>query len=97
MTLRTHTVEKKNPKNNQEWSWEETPELLEAIKQLEISSNNVEALKYVPKRMHNGNKNHAQLKKDKQIFGSLFEFKFEGQESSKEDHQEGKEASRMVH
>ena len=65
MTLRTHTVEKKNPKNNQEWSCEETPELLEAIKQLEISSNNVEALKYVPKRMHNGNKNHAQLKKDK--------------------------------
>ena len=65
MTTRTHTVEKKNPKNNQEWSWEETPEVLEAIKQLEISSNNVEALKYIPKRIHNGNKNHAQLKKDK--------------------------------
>ena len=34
MTLRTHTVEKKNPKNNQVWEWEETPEVVEALKQL---------------------------------------------------------------
>ena len=27
MTLRTHTVEKKNPKNNQVWEWDEGPEL----------------------------------------------------------------------
>ena len=31
MTTRTHTIEKKNPKHSQEWSWEETPELAEYI------------------------------------------------------------------
>ena len=41
MTLRTHTVEKKNPKNNQLWEWEETPELLAAIEQLHKSSQAV--------------------------------------------------------
>ena len=41
MTLRTHTVEKKNPKNNQLWEWEETPELLAAIEQLNKSSQAV--------------------------------------------------------
>ena len=46
MTLRTHTVEKKNPKNNQEWSWEETPEVLEAIEQLRISSEVVKSLEF---------------------------------------------------
>ena len=43
MTIRTHTVEKKNPKNNQEWSWEETPEVLAAIEQLDKSSKIVES------------------------------------------------------
>ena len=38
MTLRTHTVEKKNPKNNQVWEWEETPELLVALEQLSKST-----------------------------------------------------------
>ena len=37
MTLRTHTVEKKNPKNNQVWEWEETPEVVEALKKLKRS------------------------------------------------------------
>ena len=46
MTLRTHTVEKKNPKNNQEWSWEETPEVLEAIEQLRKSCEAVEAAQF---------------------------------------------------
>ena len=46
MTLRTHTVEKKNPKNNQEWSWEETPEVLEAIEQLRKSREAVEAAQF---------------------------------------------------
>ena len=44
MTTRTHTVEKKNPKNNQEWSWEETPEVLAALEQLRKSSEVVESL-----------------------------------------------------
>ena len=46
MTLRTHTVEKKNPKNNQEWSWEETPEVLAALEQLRKSSEVVESLQF---------------------------------------------------
>ena len=46
MTLRTHTVEKKNPKNNQEWSWEETPEVLAAIEQLRKSSEAVKAAQF---------------------------------------------------
>ena len=45
MTLRTHTVEKKSPKNNQEWSWEETPEVLESLEQLSKSSAIVEEKK----------------------------------------------------
>ena len=45
MTTRTHTVVKKNPKNNQEWSWEETPEVLAAIEQLHKSSEAVKAIK----------------------------------------------------
>ena len=32
MTKRTHTIEKKNPQHNQEWSWEETSELRDFIK-----------------------------------------------------------------
>ena len=44
MTIKTHTVEKKNPKHSQEWSWDETPEVVEAIKQLQKSSEAVKAL-----------------------------------------------------
>ena len=46
MTIKTHTIEKKNPKHSQEWSWDETPEVVEAIKQLHKSS---EALKVLSK------------------------------------------------
>ena len=38
MVLRTYTVEQKNPKNNQIWEWEETPELLAALEQLSKST-----------------------------------------------------------
>ena len=38
MTIKTHTIEKKNPQHNQIWEWEETPEVLEALKQLDKSS-----------------------------------------------------------
>ena len=31
MTTRTHKIEKKNEQHNQEWSWDETPEVLAAI------------------------------------------------------------------
>ena len=61
MTLRTHTVEKKNPKNNQLWEWEETPELLAAIEQLHKSSQAVKDVGKV-KKLHVGNVNYAPLK-----------------------------------
>ena len=61
MTLRTHTVEKKNPKNNQLWEWEETPELLAAIEQLHKSSQAVKDIGKV-KKLHIGNANYAPLK-----------------------------------
>jgi len=38
MTIRTHNLKKKNPKHSQEWSWEETPEVLKALEALHESS-----------------------------------------------------------
>ena len=38
MTIRTHTIEKKNEQHNQEWSWDETPEVVESLKKLHDSS-----------------------------------------------------------
>ena len=64
MTLKTHTVEKKNPKNNQLWEWEETPELLAAIEQLQKSSQAVKDIGKV-KKLHVGNANYAPLKSRK--------------------------------
>ena len=61
MTLKTHTVEKKNPKNNQVWEWEETPELLTAIEQLQKSSQAVKDLGKV-KKLHVGNVYNAPYK-----------------------------------
>ena len=43
MTTRTHKIEKKNEQHNQEWSWDETPDVLAAIEQLRKSSEIVEA------------------------------------------------------
>jgi len=45
MTLKTHTIEKKNPQHNQIWEWEETPEVLAALEQLRKSSALVEEKK----------------------------------------------------
>ncbi len=44
MSVKTHKIEKKNPQHNQEWSWEETPELLEALEKLHKSSKIVDEL-----------------------------------------------------
>ena len=41
MTIKQHTIEKKGDNRNQIWEWEETPELLAAIEQLEKSSQAV--------------------------------------------------------
>ena len=66
MTLKTHTVEKKNPKNNQLWEWEETPELLAAIEQLHKSSQAVKDVGNI-KKLHVGNTNYAPLKPRKKV------------------------------
>ena len=45
MTTKTHTIEKKNPQHNQDWEWEETPEVLAALEQLGKSTALVEEKK----------------------------------------------------
>ena len=47
MTLKTYTIKKKNEQHNQEWSWEETPELLAALEQLSKSTQVVKSYKSV--------------------------------------------------
>ena len=66
MTLKTHTVEKKNPKNNQLWEWEETPELVKAIEQLQKSSQAVKDVGEI-KKLHVGNTNHAPYKPRRKV------------------------------
>ena len=45
MTLRSHTITKKKDTHNQTWEWEETPELLKALEDLEASTGEVLARK----------------------------------------------------
>jgi len=66
MALKTHTVKKKNPKHNQEWSWEETPELLAAIEQLNKSSQAVKDIGKI-KKLHVANNNFAPYKPRKKV------------------------------
>ena len=47
MTLRTHTIKKKDESKNQVWEWEETPELLAALEQLSKSTQVVKSYKAV--------------------------------------------------
>ena len=47
MALKTYTIEKKNEQHNQEWSWEETPEVLAALEQLSKSTQVVKSYKAV--------------------------------------------------
>ena len=61
MTLKSHTIEKKKDTHNQTWEWEETPEVVAAIEQLQKSSQRVQSLEPV-KKLHLGNTNHAPLK-----------------------------------
>ena len=42
MALKTFKIEKKNEQHNQEWGWEETPEVLAALEQLNKSHDLVE-------------------------------------------------------
>ena len=63
MTLKTHTITKKKDTHNQTWEWEETPEVVAAIEQLQKSTAAVEALAYKPKKLYVGTKNYAPQKK----------------------------------
>ena len=47
MAVKTYTIKKKNEQHNQEWSWEETPELLAALEQLSKSTQVVKSYKVV--------------------------------------------------
>ena len=51
MTIKTHTVAKKNPKHYQEWSWDETPEDLTALEKLNESSKMAASLKEGTKKI----------------------------------------------
>ena len=66
MTLRTHTIKKKDESKNQVWEWEETPELLAAIEQLNKSSQVVKDVGEV-KRLHVGNTNFAPSKPRRKV------------------------------
>ena len=66
MTLKTHTVDKKNPKHKQIWEWEETPELLAAIEQLQKSSQAVKDIGKI-KKLHVANNNFAPYKPRKKV------------------------------
>ena len=61
MTLKTHTIEKKEGKQTQIWEWEETPELVKAIEQLQKSSQAVKDVGKI-KKLHVGNTNFAPYK-----------------------------------
>ena len=62
MTLKTHTITKKKDTHKQIWEWEETPEVVAAIEQLQKSSQAVKDLEPL-KKLHVGNTNYAPLKK----------------------------------
>ena len=66
MTLRTHTIEKKDESRKQVWEWEETPELLKAIEQLQKSSQAVKDVGEI-KKLHVGNTNHAPYKPRRKV------------------------------
>ena len=61
MTLKTHTIEEKEGKKTQIWEWEETPELVKAIEQLQKSSQAVKDVGKI-KKLHVGNTNFAPYK-----------------------------------
>ena len=42
---RTHTITKKNPKHEQIWEWEETPEVVDALRVLEVSCERLSNIK----------------------------------------------------
>ena len=66
MTLRTHTIEKKDESRKQVWEWEETPELLAAAVQLQKSSQAVKDIGEI-KKIHVANRNFAPYKPRRKV------------------------------
>ena len=66
MTLKTYTIEKKDESRKQVWEWEETPELVKAIEQLQKSSQAVKDIGEI-KKLHIGNTNHAPYKPRRKV------------------------------
>ena len=66
MTLKTYTIEKKDESRKQVWEWEETPELVKAIEQLQKSSQAVKDVGEI-KKLHVGNTNHAPYKPRRKV------------------------------
>ena len=66
MTLKTHTIEKKEGKKTQIWEWEETPALLAAIEQLQKSSQAVKDVGKI-KKLYTGNVNYAPIKPKRKV------------------------------
>ena len=66
MTLKTYTIEKKDESRKQVWEWEETPELVKAIEQLQKSSQAVKEVGKI-KKLHVGNTNFAPYKPRRKV------------------------------
>ncbi len=66
MVLKSHTIEKKEESRKQVWEWEETPELVAAIDQLQKSSQAVKDLGPV-KKIFVPNSNHAPLRSKSKV------------------------------
>ena len=66
MTLKTYTIEKKDESRKQVWEWEETPELLSAIEQLQKSSQAVKEVGKI-KKLYVGNVNYAPYKPRRKV------------------------------
>jgi len=66
MTIRTHTIEKKDESRKQVWEWEETPELLAAVEQLQKSSQAVKDIGEI-KKIHVANRNFAPYKPRRKV------------------------------
>ena len=66
MTLKTYTIEKKDESRKQVWEWEETPELLAAVEQLQKSSQAVKDIGEI-KKIHVANRNFAPYKPRRKV------------------------------
>ena len=66
MVLKSHTIEKKEESRKQVCEWEETPELVAAIEQLQKSSQAVKDLGPV-KKIFVPNSNHAPLRSKSKV------------------------------